>query len=461
MIMSVLKKYTRYLTCKPFDTATSHGREEERYRLAAWASLASLFSNAMAMLGLLVTVPLTLRYLGAERFGVWMTLYSAATVLSFLDLGIGNGLVNYVARAHATKNHRELGALVTFALMLLTGVGFGIWLLTSLVAVQFPLDSVIKLKGNTNIDEIRWAAYVFLCVFSVSIPLGAIGKVFQGMQMAWKFHIVTGVGAACSIVAVYLLANERVELVSLVLATYGIQTFFLIFLVFELVRQKILRVANLQFEQWKKMIAQLFHSGGIFLLLQIGVLIMWNIDSLIIASTLGVASVATFALVQRLFQIILVPLSIINSPLWVAYADAQIKMDYGFIRKTLLRSLLITTFLATIGTVAISTFSHQIFSLWTHGVIAVSESLVWCYGVMVVMMAVGNAFAMFINGMGELRIQLITVCLFCSLAIALKYYLLDYYGMLGLVLATIFAYILAVFVPYATIFRKKLSLYLT
>jgi hypothetical protein len=43
----------------------------------------------------LTTVPLTLKYLGNERFGLWMTISSSCHA-AFDDLGVSNGVMNTV-----------------------------------------------------------------------------------------------------------------------------------------------------------------------------------------------------------------------------------------------------------------------------------------------------------------------------------------------------------------------------
>lgn len=54
-----------------------------------------------------ISVPLTLRYLGTERYGLWMTISSVIAVLGFSDLGLNNGLLNGISQANGT-NDREL-----------------------------------------------------------------------------------------------------------------------------------------------------------------------------------------------------------------------------------------------------------------------------------------------------------------------------------------------------------------
>ncbi|HEX3524994.1 MAG TPA: hypothetical protein VHT52_23270 [Stellaceae bacterium] len=69
-------------------------------------TLASTLARAIGLLTTLVTVPLAIRYLGGERYGLWMTITSLIAMIGFLDLGIGNALIGAIAEAQA-RNDRE------------------------------------------------------------------------------------------------------------------------------------------------------------------------------------------------------------------------------------------------------------------------------------------------------------------------------------------------------------------
>src|SRR5208282_6127930 len=49
----------------------------------------------------LVSLPLAVRYLGAERYGVWATITTTAVWINLLDLGIASTLTNHISRAFA------------------------------------------------------------------------------------------------------------------------------------------------------------------------------------------------------------------------------------------------------------------------------------------------------------------------------------------------------------------------
>jgi len=103
----------KFLTLRPFDVTTEQGRSDERYRLAILSMGANVLSRGVAVVVMVLSVSLTLPYLGAERFGIWMTIASFAGMLSFLDLGVGNALANKVAHAAIHADQHSLRSLIS------------------------------------------------------------------------------------------------------------------------------------------------------------------------------------------------------------------------------------------------------------------------------------------------------------------------------------------------------------
>ena len=51
-------------------------------------------AKGATLAAMLISVPLTLGYLGPERFGLWMTVAAVIAMLGFADFGLGNGILN-------------------------------------------------------------------------------------------------------------------------------------------------------------------------------------------------------------------------------------------------------------------------------------------------------------------------------------------------------------------------------
>lgn len=445
----------RYLRLKPFDAATEQGRADERYRLAALSIMASIASRIFGVALTLLSVSLTLPYLGAERFGIWMTVASFAGVLTFLDLGVGNALANRVAHRAAENNAASLRQTISGGLAFLALIGLGMGLLLGLIAMFLPWASVMKLEQPELLAETRQAAMTFVVLFGLSIFTGGIQRVFAGLQKAYIAHVATAVASLAACMGLWFAARAQLGISALLTIMLGPQSVACLVLLWWLSAHKQVAFKSItHFGQLES--RHLFKAGGLFFLLQIGTMIGWGADSLIISSTLGVAQVAVFSVVQMLFQFATQPLSIVNAPLWGAYADAHVRRDKLFIRNTLKHSLVITFSVASLSALFLFIFHSWLIEKWTHGSIVAPVIFVAVYGIWVVLEACGGAFSMFLNGAGVIRAQVSTVMLFIALVLPMKLAFIHYFGLMGVPLAAVISYVIALSSLYGIVYREEI-----
>ena len=201
----------RYLRLRAFDGSTEDGRAAERYRLAAWAVLANMLSKGMAMVVMVLSVSLTIPYLGAQRFGVWMMVASFATMLSLLGLGVGNALVNHVASRHASQDPVLLRRAITGGLGFLMLLGLAVGVALFLLATFLPWAVLIKTTDPTLLVEARDAARLFAVLFGVSLLTTGIQSVFAGLQRNFEVHLASTLGSLASLAALSLAQVQQLH----------------------------------------------------------------------------------------------------------------------------------------------------------------------------------------------------------------------------------------------------------
>lgn len=446
----------RYLILKPFDTATEQGRSDERYRLSALTITANIFSRAMAMLVMVLSVSLTIPYLGSERFGVWMTIASFTGMLSFLDLGVGNALTNRVSYIEATKDRESLKNTISGGIGFLLIIGLIAGTCLFFLSGFLPWEKLIKLKGETTYDEIDDAVKIFSIIFGMSLFTGGIQKIFAGLQISYISHTVSLLGSIITIPSLYIATQNSFDIPKLLLITFGIQQIVNLILIYILKKRNLIELANIRintFSEYKILIG----TGGLFLVLQIGTMAGWGLDNLIISSTLGAIQVATFSVVQKLFQFVSQPLGIINAPLWGAYANANNIGDRQFIREGLKKSLIMTfTISALLGFVLLFN-ADIIFHYWTDENIKPTMVLLIAFYIWTVIETVGNVFAMFLNGCGIVKEQVINVIAFTIIVFPIKIYALKNYDLETMIIATSATYLIITIVMYGYMFKNKIN----
>ena len=90
----------------------------------------SFGSKGITIITQLMIVPLTINYVNATQYGIWLTLSSIIAWIAFFDFGFGNGMRNKVAEANAkgdielarqyvSTTYFSIGAIVLFLLVFL------------------------------------------------------------------------------------------------------------------------------------------------------------------------------------------------------------------------------------------------------------------------------------------------------------------------------------------------------
>lgn len=82
--------------------------EHERTRRAKKNIIYSFAIKALSVITYLLLVPITLNYLNATEYGIWLTLSSVLMWINTFDRGLGNGLRNKLSEALA-NDEWELG----------------------------------------------------------------------------------------------------------------------------------------------------------------------------------------------------------------------------------------------------------------------------------------------------------------------------------------------------------------
>jgi len=445
----------RYLRLIPFDASTEQGRSDERYRLAVLTMAANVLSRGVAMVVMLLTVSLTIPYLGAERFGVWMTIASFAGMLSFLDLGVGNALTNKVSQAAADNDPHALKRTISgglgFLFILACAIGLILFGLTSVL----PWNKIIKVKDLAVSTEVLNTVAVFSVLFGFSLFSNGIQRIFAGLQRAFEAHFVSLIGSCLSLLFLTIATSQQAGIPYLLAATLGVQSLSNLGLLILLTkrRQFTLRhiVAHTRLEAH-----HLLHVGGLFFILQIGTMVGWGADSLIIASTLGATQVATFAIAQRLFQFVTQPMSIMNAPLWGAYADANSRGEKSFIKKTLINSVFSTGIYSVVAFIFLLLYGEYLVKVWTGNSIELSFYFLAAYGIWAVFDAISNSFAMFLNGCNIVRPQVLGILSLTAISIPVKIFTIKYYGLTSMLTAFIIISCANIIFWYGFIFRKEI-----
>ncbi len=201
--------------------ASEQSRSGDRYRRIALSGAGAVIARGIGVLTTIVTLPLCVHHLGAERCGIWITVTSLIAVSGFADLGIGSGLTNAISAAHGRNDRHLARELVSTAVFLLAA--WSAFLLVGFVAVYgwVPWAALLNATSAHTAQEAGPAmAALVLCVLA-NVPLGVVSRIQLGYQEAFVNSLWETMGNLLALAAVLAAVWLSAGLPWLVLATAG------------------------------------------------------------------------------------------------------------------------------------------------------------------------------------------------------------------------------------------------
>jgi O-antigen/teichoic acid export membrane protein len=337
-VSSWLRQFRTVATLKPFDTATEVGRANERYRRVFWTAVAFGIARVVSLGTMVISYPIAMRYLGEERFGLWVTLSSLVILMGFADLGVGNGLLNAIAGASGRDDTPAIRRYVSSAFVILSLIAV-CFVLCFVVVDQFVAwADVFNLKTHLARRECERALEVLACCFALSIPAGIVQRTQTGLQLGFLANLWQAAASGLALLAVLLAIHLELGLPWLTGAVVGVPALVAV-------------VNGVTFFGRRRAIAptpsmiarpamiEIARAGLLFLLLQLAVSVAYTSDNIVIARVLGADVVPYFAVPEKLFSVIPLVLGMVLMPLWPAYGEAAARGDGDWIRRVFVKSL--------------------------------------------------------------------------------------------------------------------------
>ncbi|WDZ87853.1 lipopolysaccharide biosynthesis protein [Micromonospora cathayae] len=416
----------------------------------------AMVAKGLGLAAPLVITPVCFRYLGDQRYGLWMAVTALTGMAWFADLGLGNGLLTRLG--HLGDDPRQQAREISTAYATLGTVAAA--LLAGLVLLD-PLVPWPRLFGVTDPTVAAEAStLVLLCfgAFAVNIPLSLIQRIQYARTQITQSNGWQSTGALASMLAV--LGAITAGWSPLAVIACAVLTVPLTNLVNTLVYF------------WRQAPATrpgptLVHRGTAMGLLRLGLRfftlttmssIALNLDSPLVAHVLGLTVAAHYAVVGKLFGVLSVFVGLVGMTIWPVSGSALARGEVAWVRRNTRRMVLLygvivgTTGLALVG------YGHRLLELWVGGVdvsvvpVGVLAALaLWSF-----LVAVSSPLIVVQNSVGLLRPQFFGWAGFLLLATALKVWGLRHLGLVGLPLAACVSYLLTMWPAVLVGYRRAL-----
>lgn len=403
-------------------------------------------------------IGIVVRYLSPDKFGLWASVASFASVFAMFNFGFGSSLLNKLSKLNADKNDDESKKCffsIFYAFCLLTLL---LIMLVYLINLYVPWGVLF----NTNNKEIIRNGSNLFIIFSIlsliSIPLSFSDVVFYSRQESWwvsLFALLTSfLLLTSSIVLVYLRSSFMAVVVSMSLmpTISGILSFLY------MLNRTNWKFVTVNINVIKRNVYELFPQGIQFLLIQISSLILLSIDTVIIGKTAGLANAGEYFLIKKIVFLFSTIYLSLFSPVWSCYTDAIHNNDYTWVKKMLNMSGGLTIISYVLFILLFMLFGDSFMYMWT-GKHIQNTLLLSLLGMWGFLYSFASCYSIFLNSIGELKPQAFCLITGTVLLFPLSSYcskLMGIYGVcLSWIIVTAFSALLNVIISYLDLFKIR------
>ncbi len=398
--------------------------------------LISLLMKGVSIMVSFVLVRLTIGYVSSELYGVWLTLSSIMTGLSFMDIGFSQGLKNKLTEAIANNEWERGKQLVstTYFMMLLIFVPACIVLEMLLPYVNWC--SLLNIDPVYESDLILAMQFLVLlaCTQMIVNVFSSVVAAFQKVSLTDVFLLAGNILSLIVIIILIKFVTPSLVILTCSFALMPIMVTCVASLFFYF--GKFRRVSPSIFYVRKCLVSELLGLGYKFFIINIQVLVLYQSTNVLISNVSSPLEVTNYNLAYKLLNFTMLGYTIITNPLWPAYTDAYTRGDYDWmrsIRKKMQKVLL----LSVVASVLIVLASKTLYAIWVPekaDVPLMMTALVAVYVSAYCWMTLNGTL---IVGMGKLYVETIMVVVGMLLHIPLSLFLGSIIGAYGVLISLI------------------------
>ncbi len=352
-----------------------------RDRSIRMAVVTSFLSKAGNILLQLLSIPLAVRVLGREEFGLYTTVTLTLSTVSLLQVGIGPALAHGLSKARAAGDReaqRELGS-TAFFLMLAIALGVGVLMAGALAVV--PLDRLYGENFAGKEPALRPALWVGLGLFLMLFVLNLTERIREGHLEVAANNVY---GAAGNVLAAVLVAAGvwlMPEVWFLVVAVHGAMVVTKVWNTAALWKKHPLMVPSLR--RFRPGVAGSLFSDGIAFstCCMVAAIVEYNLCGWMIGKTGGPSEVALYGVLITVTVMQMGFVVMLSTPTWPAVAEALARDDRDWARKSAGKLYWYGMGFALCSAAGLVVLGPFLFPIWLGGEFSgIGRGLLACYG---------------------------------------------------------------------------------
>lgn len=379
-----------------------------------------LLSAILKVIGLttsLLIVPVTLAYLDKEQYGIWMTMSSVLMWFSFFDIGLGNGMRNYLTEAISNGDYEKGRVYLTTTLVMLSGIALVLGTLFVAFTLTLNLNDFFNTTAVAGI-QLRHALLIAVICTTVTFVVKNVGLVYVALQRYAINDLLIVSGNVLALAVIYVITKTTNSNLTYVVMAFTVTPVIVFLLATIPLFSHFPQLCPSRKDFDLTFGRQIVSKGlGFFAIQVTSCLVIFGGSNFFITQFMGPEAVTPYSIAYRYFNLLAIGYTIIISPMWNAYTDAYVKNDFNWIRKTFRRALRLWGGTVTVGAIMLL-FASVFYRLWVGSNVTIPFSLSASVLLFISFFNLNNCVTYLINGLNKIRVQIVTSVVVTSLYIA-------------------------------------------
>jgi O-antigen/teichoic acid export membrane protein len=382
-----------------------------------------------------VLVPIVLRYVTREEYGLWAAVGQAIGYLALLDLGVGSAVVRRTAVLRGAGDARAASRLLSTSVAMYCGLG-AIFLVAGL-GLAPAIPRILAIPASQT--SLAVTLFISMVVYgAVSLPLRVSLKALVGWQEMARANLIVMIeNVASPLTAVVLLASG----IGLLALPFGaIAAGVIAASAAAIVLRRAVPSLHIGWRHVSRLEArELFTWSWLLGLNSLAVVVIYQTDNLVVAWGRGLAAATTYSLTSRL--------PLYAMPVIFALADSCLPAAIELcqsgridrLRDVYSRVMRLSLAAAVAAAIVAVSYNGPFMRLWVGGQNFGGQLLTLAFALILIYRVAMQSAAMVVIGTGRIRGVVIMSALEAALNLALSIWWVRRFGVAGVAAATLVA----------------------
>lgn len=369
-----------------------------------------IFSGILKAVGLCTSfliVPLTLNYLDKEPYGIWMTISSMAFWIFTFDIGLGNGMRNYLTAAISGNDFKAARTYISSTFVMLTILAGVMGVIATPLILMLNFNSILNTTALSN-HYLQMVILIALILTLFNFVVKNIGFIYVAMQKYAINDFLTIGSSVVALFVIYILTKTTEGNLLYVVTTFMAMpvVVFILGAIPVFYKCPALRPSTKSIDiNFSKGIVK--KGLGFFFIQITSCLVIFGGSNVFISHFQGPEAVTTYNIAYKFFNLLIIGYTIIIAPMWNAYTDAYVKNDWSWIRKTFKRALLMWG-LTVLGGIVMLLICNLFYDFWVGSSVYVPLSVSVAVLAFVTFFNLNNCVTYLLNGLNTIKVQIYT-----------------------------------------------------